>query len=220
MRISSVLARLNRITTVRGAALCVLLLGASACGFQPLYGERSGVDADFGAVRVATGEGRAAYLVRQSIIDTLGAERPGVDPEYNLLVAVGESRRGFGLRTSDVATRFEISLVGTYQLIDRESGTVLTRGRSIAAASFDVTDDVYADIAVEENAKERAADLLAERLERELAIYFLNDAEPGRQQARLVEVDEVTIAPDETTNTASDDDVERLPNAGSSAGLR
>lgn len=150
-------------------------LGVSGCGFRPIYAERTGVNADFGAVQVATGEGRAAYLVRQAVIDTLGAERPGVDPKYNLLINVRENRTGFGLRVNDVATRYELSLSANYRLVERASGQEIAAGTALAAASYDVFDDVYSDIAVEENAKERAAELLAERLEWELAIGFLGD---------------------------------------------
>lgn len=149
-------------------------LALSSCGFQPIYAEKTQVNADFGAVRVATGEGRAAYLVRQAVIDTLGAERPGVEPQYNLLIGIRESRTGFGLRVNDVATRFEITLAGSYRLVDRRTGKTVRQGDIQASASFDVTDDVYADIAVEENAKERAADLLAERVERDLSLFFLD----------------------------------------------
>ncbi len=155
-------------------SLCAVSMAAlPACGFKPIYAEASGVNADFGAMRVSTGEGRSAYLVRQSVIDTMGAERPGVAPRYDLALDIDERRRGFGIRINDVATRYELELSARYTLTSLDdTAAPPVRGSVKATASFDVSDDVYADIAVEENAKERAADLLADRLQRALAIHF------------------------------------------------
>ncbi len=161
---------------IRVIAVCAAALGLAAlpgCGFKPIYAQSTGVNADFGAIQVHTGDGRSAYLVRQALLNTMGAERPGVPPRYDLRLEVQERRLGLGLRVNEVATRYEIRLTARYAVHDLENdNAVMTRGASVAAASFDVTDDVYADIAVEENAKQRAADLLASKLQRELALYF------------------------------------------------
>ncbi len=159
------------------AALAIATtLGATACGFRPIYAESSGLTQAFEGVDVSVGQGRASYLVRQASLNAFGATGA---PEYDLRLTVGEFRRGFGITAEDVATRFEVVLNVSYQLVRLRDNQVLDTGRVTSAASFDVpfnpdsnTEDPFSNIAAEENAKERAADLAAQRLREELAYYF------------------------------------------------
>ncbi len=158
------------------AVAVVTTLGVSACGFRPIYAQSAGLAQAFEGVDVSAGQGRASYLVRQASLNAFGST--GV-PEYDLRLTVGEFRRGFGITAEDVATRFEVVLNVNYQLVRLSDNQVLDTGRVTSAASFDVpfnpdsnTEDPFSNIAAEENAKERAADLAAQRLRAELAYYF------------------------------------------------
>lgn len=159
-------------TLIRAAAIVALIatqLGLSACGFRPIYAQSAGVTQKLSSVSVQVNDGRSAYLLRQATLDSFGAGGAGAD--YTLQLSVQESRRGFGITAEDIATRFEVLLSVQYALLRAADGAMLDQGAVTGAASFDVpfndltrTEDPYSAIAVEENAKERAAALAADRL--------------------------------------------------------
>lgn len=163
------------IANVRAISLVAALAMLGACGFKPIYAASTGVTAAFSSIAVNANDGRAAYLVRQATIEALGGEA-GAAADYRLDLIIREQRGGFGIRVDDVATRFEIALNVDYRLVRQADGQEMRRGAVFGAASFDVVNDAYADIAAEENAKERAAVLAADRLQRELGLHFANDA--------------------------------------------
>jgi hypothetical protein len=59
-----------------------------------------------------------------------------------------------------------------YQLVDEADGKVVKRGAVSAEASYDTPDQPFAEVAAEESARERAANLAAERLRTEIALHF------------------------------------------------
>lgn len=169
-------ARCIRVAVMSLSLAGVVIGGLSGCGFRPIYAKSSGLTQNFEGVTVSVGRGRAGYLVRQAALSAFGSSGA---PVYDLRITVGEFRRGFGITAEDVATRFEVVLTVNYQLVRVSDQQVLDVGRVTSAASFDVpfnpdsnTEDPYSNIAAEENAKERAADLAAQRLQAELAYYF------------------------------------------------
>jgi LPS-assembly lipoprotein len=159
---------------MRGLALAATAatLGLTACGFTPLYADHTGVSRNLADVRVVTGEGRVAYLLRQSLLDEFGARGGESAARYTLRTQDNITRRGLGIRVDDVATRYEIIINVAYELIDEEDGRTVKRGRVSAEASYDTPDQPFAEVAAEESARERAANLAAERLRTELSLHF------------------------------------------------
>ncbi len=158
--------------TILTVALAVAALSLSACGFSPLYAENTGVTTALRDIRVETGEGRVAYILRQSLLDDLGARGGQGSARYTLKTQDTLTRRGLGIRVDDVATRYEISIGVRYQLIDESTGDLMKSGAVSAVASFDTPDQPFAEIAAEESARERAATLAAKRLATELSLHF------------------------------------------------
>ncbi len=161
-----------RITITSGAIAALALLGASlsACGFTPIYAERTGVAAKLGAVslEVRSPTARTEFLVRHELAQRLGDG----GSDYVLAVTVQETRQGFGIRIDNVATRYDLVLTTNYTLTDAATQKVVTSGAAFGQSSYDVTDEPYADIALEERARERAAALAADKIRRDLAFAF------------------------------------------------
>lgn len=158
------------------SALLAAALLATACGFSPLYAERAGVSQALNDISVASGEGRTAYLLRQQLIERLGARGDG-GGAYLLETTITEQRRGFGVRIDDVATRYEIALSVAYTLRRQSDGSVAHKGVVQGAASFDTVslaggEQPYGDIAAEEKARERAAAQAADGLRLDLSFHF------------------------------------------------
>lgn len=160
---------------MRKAALLTLSLAAlsaavSGCGFKPIYAETGAVAPILSNVAVETGDDRVGYLMRKELTDRFGFA--GADPAYRLTVSTSERRDMFGIRLDRVATRFEIVVTAQYVMRDMATNVVITSGSALGAASYDVSNEPYADIATETSARERAAALAAERMEKEIAFYL------------------------------------------------
>lgn len=151
--------------------LAGLSMLVSGCGFAPLYAENTGVAAELSGIQVESGEGRAAYILRQELIKQL-AGSPGAETRYTLETAIEEQRRGFGIRIDEVTTRYELAVTVQYRLRRLSDGAIVYAGKSTGASSFDVPVEAYAEIAAEERARARAAEMAAEAIRTDLAFYF------------------------------------------------
>ncbi len=174
-------ARFGRVCIAVAALLSLSLsLSVAGCGFRPIYAHSTGASQKLAAMDVVTGSGRTNYLLRQAVIDGFAAYGDA-EPLYTLTLEVDERRAGFGITAQDVATRYEVVLNVRYALVRSRDGKLVDRGRVSGAASYDVPrdsafgEDPYASIAVEENAKVRAADLAAERLRAVITIAVANE---------------------------------------------
>lgn len=150
--------------------LCCFAWFTTGCGFRPIYAENTGIRAILSDVYVVAPATPLGYEVRQSLVDDFNAGMANESSPYHLNVTLRSARAGFGLRIDDVATRYEVVIRGTYQLLDQRDGSVLSTGTVDARSSFDAPEDPYSELAAEEAARERAARAVAEDIRR--AIQF------------------------------------------------
>lgn len=156
------------------ASLAALAL--SACGFQPLYAERTGVASGLSGIAVSTGEGRPAYSLNLALRDSLG--NWDADPRYRLETRIDMQRRAQSVTIADIATRYEILMDVDYALFDARTGERLTRGNVIGDSAFDVPSDPYGAIRAEQDSEERAARDAASLITMELARWFRENEAP------------------------------------------
>jgi LPS-assembly lipoprotein len=148
---------------LRGLGLAALLAGLSAlagCGFTPLYGEAS--VAGLSRVEVQTPDTRLGYRLRERLEDALLFDRSAA-PDWRLAVALEPSRRPLGRRIDDTAARYEMTLIGQWTLTPLSGGEART-GSETVTVTYAVSDQPYAAIAAQEDAEERAAEALAQRI--------------------------------------------------------
>jgi len=141
-----------------GAA--ALMLAVSACGFTPLYGEAA--TAGLSRVVVETPDTRLGYRLRERLEDALLYDR-ALAPAWRLDVTLDPSRRPLGRRIDDTAARYEMTLIGQWTLTPLSGGEART-GSETVTVTYAVSDQPYAAIAAQEDAEERAAEALAQRL--------------------------------------------------------
>lgn len=146
------------------AALLPLALMAG-CGLQPMYaGGGSGeVARSVAAVQVSAIEGKAGWLVRNSLTDRLGAGMKQ-DPRYRLDVRLDEKLQGLGLLSDDAISRERRTLRARYQLVDLQSGTIMLDATASADAGIDVVSSEYAVIAAEQTALENLSHEIADQI--------------------------------------------------------
>lgn len=162
-----------------GALAAALLL--SACGLKPMYaGGASGqVAQGLAAVEVPAIEGKAGWLVRNALVDQLGAAGAAM-PRYRLDVRLDDKLEGLGLLSDDTIGRERRTLRARYQLVDTATGAIILDATAGSDAGIDVVSSEYATIAAEQKALENLARVVADKIVARLALQ-LREGQAGGQ---------------------------------------
>lgn len=164
------------------AAVCGgLALGG--CGFTPLYGA-PGVVSKLASINVVAPDGRTGFLIRQHLDDAFATNR-GAPAAYSMRLALSEARFPRGIRTDNVATRYEYVLTADYTLANLPAGDLAKKGRVRVELTYDSADQPYASIAAQQDAQDRAAEEAARRIQLELAAW-LATGQPSAAKAPKV----------------------------------
>ncbi|MGQ3039337.1 MAG: LPS assembly lipoprotein LptE [Brevundimonas sp.] len=148
---------MRRLVLAAGLAT-VSLVGLSACGFTPLYGDAA-AGGSLSRISVSTQDDRLGYRVREQLEDALG--RDGAQtPLYRLETRITQSRRPLGRRIDDTAVRYELTVRGEWTLNPVAGGPVMT-GVETVTTTYAAADQPYAAIAAQQDGEERAAAELA-----------------------------------------------------------
>lgn len=142
----------------RLALALVSLVGLSACGFTPMYGD-TGVSGSLSRIAVTTQDDRLGYRVREQLEDALGRDG-SQQPLWRLQTDLDQSRRSLGRRIDDTATRYELTVRGAWTLTPVAGGEPLG-GVETVTTTYAAADQPYAAIAAQQDGEERAAAELA-----------------------------------------------------------
>lgn len=145
-------------------ALASLTLLAG-CGLQPMYagGGKGTVARAVAAVEVSSIEGKSGWLVRNALVDRLGAAGKEA-PRFRLDVRLDEKLQGLGLLSDDAVTRERRTLRARYQLVDLSNGAILLDATAGADAGIDIVSSEYAVIAAEQTALENLSHEVADQI--------------------------------------------------------
>jgi LPS-assembly lipoprotein len=148
--------------------LASLTLLLSACGFQPMYAQSAG--AAIGNIHVQEIEGKAGHVLKTEL-DRILAVEAGAGEATDLRITLEESVTGLGIRLDESATRAELRITANYVLTPPQgSGRQIMRGSVNAIANYDIPEAAFGEIAAQDDARERAAEVLAQRFRAELAL--------------------------------------------------
>jgi LPS-assembly lipoprotein len=152
--------------SVRGLTALGVAAGLLAgCGFTPLYGD-TGASGSLSRITVTTQDDRIGYRLREQLEDTLGRDR-ATAPLYRLETTVEQSRRPLGRRIDDTATRYQLTVRGTWTLTPTSGGTPRT-GNQTVTTTYAAADQPYAAIAAQQDGEDRAAAELARMIRLDL----------------------------------------------------
>jgi LPS-assembly lipoprotein len=160
----------------RAGIALLLPLALSACGLHPMYaGGASGVVAQgLAGVEVAAIEGKSGWLMRNALVDRLGANQHTGAARYRLDVRLDDKLEGLGLLSDDTVARERRTLRARYQLIDLSTGKIVLDETAGSDAGIDVVSSEYATIAAEETALENLAKEVADRIVVRIALKLLS----------------------------------------------
>ncbi|MGX7951331.1 LPS assembly lipoprotein LptE [Tsuneonella sp. HG249] len=163
---------MTRAALIAGLALALALAG---CGLQPMYaGGGSGVvGRELAAVEVPPIEGQSGWLVRNALVDRLGAAGQSA-ARYRLDVRLDDKLEGLGGLSDDTIGRERRTLRARYQLVDLSDGEILVDATAGSDAGIDVVSSEYATIAAEQTALENLAREVASQITTRLALTLRN----------------------------------------------
>lgn len=182
------------VRTMRGVAaragIVALAFVLGACAFRPLYGEsESGAFARTQTqdIRVAEpGVDRTAQQVRNALIDRLTPRGEPAAPAYVLEFSITEAFADLLVQQNAEVLRRNLQLTGTYLLRDVSDGSVVYRGSATRSAALNRLDSEYANVIAERDARERAAESLADAIALRLGVVMATVQSPeGRRKAAL-----------------------------------
>lgn len=155
----------------RGAFLAAALLALAGCGLQPMYagGSSGTVARGLAAVEVPAIEGQAGWLVRNALVDRLGAGGAET-PRYRLDVRLDDKLQGLGVLSDDTVGRERRTLRARYQLVDIASGRIVIDATAGSDAGIDVVSSEYATIAAEQTALENLSREIATQITTRVAL--------------------------------------------------
>lgn len=157
---------------MRLLALFFALLASSllsACGFTPVYatGEAGG---EPGLKGIHLAEIKTSETARPTLTRAFQRRTAlGENADYDLALTVRETAQPLAVQIDDSVTRYNYRLEADYSLTKRADGSVM-KGRAQAVASFNVVSSQYSTLYAEEAAREKAARVLAEEVERDIMI--------------------------------------------------
>lgn len=163
-----------------GFALGAVALGASGCGWKPLYGTRyptggatgsPGIDQQLAGVRVEPIANRLGQQLHNQLRDGLNPLGQPASSNYRLSVDLAVRTYGALTRSDLSATRRNVEVTAFYKLVDN-SGNVVLEDSSQTLTGYDEFDDPLNDISANESAQERSTIQLAEMIKTRLAAYF------------------------------------------------
>lgn len=157
---------------MRALAPVALALSLAGCGLQPMYagGGNGLVARELGAIEVPAIEGQSGWLVRNALVDRLGAGASGAGARYRLDVRLDDRLEGLGVLSDDTIGRERRTLRARYQLVDLASGTILVDATAGSDAGIDVVSSEYATISAEQTALENLAREVASQITTRLAL--------------------------------------------------
>ncbi len=150
-----------------------LAVSLSACGLQPMYagGGSGAVARGLAAVEVPAIEGQAGWLVRNALVDRLGAAGSS-SARYRLDVRLDDKLEGLGVLSDDTTGRERRTLRARYQLVDLDDGAILLDATAGSDAGIDVVSSEYATIAAEQTALENLSREIAAQITTRLALVL------------------------------------------------
>jgi LPS-assembly lipoprotein len=149
------------------AGFALVLL--AACGFQPMYATSANGGPAIGPVTVAQIDGKAGHVLKTELERILAVENTGA-PAMLLEITLQEQVTALGIRVDESATRGELRLIANYVLTPPPGSGQVMRGSVFTVVNYDIPEAAFAEIAAQDDARERAAETMAQRFRAELAL--------------------------------------------------
>jgi LPS-assembly lipoprotein len=157
----------------RPALASLLALALSGC-IHPLYGT-NGVNARLEQIEVSTIPDRVGHYLAEELKFETNGSGAAPPPKYRLNVTTTTQISGLIANlhtlTSDAAA---LTLTADYTLVEIEGGKEVTKGKASATASYDRSQQRFANVRAARDAEIRAATVVADQIRTRVGIALLD----------------------------------------------
>ncbi|NOX82197.1 MAG: hypothetical protein GXP06_04260 [Alphaproteobacteria bacterium] len=179
----------------------------AGCGFKPIYAISEGGAAPLNQ-RIVVGAIAAPEEVRPLLASAL-AERivlqDGETAKYELTVNASEVAERLAVQIDATVTRYNYRLNANYSLLNLRTGKIIS-GKAKAVTSYNIVSSQYSTLFAERTAREKAARTLAEEIERDLLLQFLDNPGTDGDAASNSETDGPETTPEYTADLPPEPD--------------
>lgn len=171
---------------IKIAALGVVLCSVAACGFEPLYVEKTGGDdlwyynneyktdivREMAQIKVEGATDRIGQMVRNELMDIFNPHGTPKCAKYFLkLSPIGKRTVQQALRDDITATREKVKYSLKYELWSKEKGQLVS-GKSWIYLSYDLLDNPYSTTMDKKKVEKDGAKILANDISLRIGAYF------------------------------------------------
>lgn len=171
------------------AALLLLPLLLTACGFEPLYGKHKNADILFAGVDIDPIEGRDGQQFRIALEDELnpGGAMPA-KPAYRLSATLKNSESAIDVARDGTVSRYNVYLDSKYTLTRLSDNSVMTAGNLRHVSSYNnITNQYFSTYVSQGDALKRGLAEMSKLYRQRLAAYLTqNDGRPPVQDKNFV----------------------------------
>jgi LPS-assembly lipoprotein len=154
---------------MRAVLATLALLALGACGFTPMYAPAADGSSAIGPVHVATIPGKAGHVLKTEL-DRILAVGANEGTPMQLEITLYEEVIRLGIRLDESASRAELRLTARYVLTPATPRARPIRGAIYTAVNYEIPTAAFGEISAQDDARERAAETLAQRMRAELAL--------------------------------------------------
>lgn len=157
------------------------LLGLSACGFKPMYGQFSDGKTDLRDVMAniriesITEQGRPSRIgqvIRNDLLDRLTPFGETGQAEYILKVTFLVEEQGYGIRGDESVTLQNLRLVTAYRLEEVNSSRVILDSAARGIVTYDLAKSDYSNMIARNAALKRLAEEVSRQMATRIGAYF------------------------------------------------
>lgn len=158
----------------RTISFLVVLGLLGACGFRPLYGDRTagGTPSKLAMIKVEPIPDRIGQQLHNHLLTALNPRGPSRRPRYILQTQVEESTSSLAVRKSAFATRANLTVKANYSLTTPAGGKTLFSAKSSITVSYNILDSEFATLMAERDARARAVREVSEDIRIRLGVFL------------------------------------------------
>lgn len=163
--------KFSTLSLLKNFALAAIIISISSCGFKPLYENKErkrGEDCNNFTVLDNKYSRVPFQKLKYNLQDALNLACISPDKNYKVKVNITKNREGVGIQKDREVTRYNLSLLGSFDVLNSENKTV-TSGTSKMVGGYDAVISDYGTYALEQDTELKLLEEMANDISLKIA---------------------------------------------------
>ena len=156
---------------MKSTAIILIMLFVSSCGFKPMLAKNAPEYRALTEVRVISIDGPNKLRLEHIINEEFESDISGIE-KYNLKISVSYNTASMGIMKDSQITRYRITAILDYTLLDAETQKKLDIGNISLNGSYDSANSDYANYVANRHVSDNLIKELASYLQRRLSLVI------------------------------------------------